>query len=281
MKRILKWIGIGLVGLLGISAVAAAGAWYAAERMLDRSYGKPPSNFTADPAAADIEAGKRAALLRGCYRGCHGDEVGGGVFFDDPMFGYFVAPDLSRAFAEMTDADIDRAVRQGIRRDGRSMTLMPSASFHHLSDEDLNNITAFIRSFGPGDGPSIERRPGPALRFLMLRDLFLLQAERVERHAPWIDGSIPAEHALGRYLAVTICGECHGENLGGFMDFTPNLALTVAYSREDFGRLLREGVPIGDRELGLMAEVAQARFSHFTEAEVDALYNYLVTLAGS
>jgi hypothetical protein len=58
----------------------------------------------------------------------------------------------------------------------------------------------------------------------------------------------------------------------------PNLALVVAYTLEDFKRLMREGVPIGDRELGLMKDVAIGRFSHFTDEEIEALHSYLVTL---
>ena len=42
---------------------------------------------------------------------------------------------------------------------------------------------------------------------------------------------------------------------------------------------MREGIGLGGRELGLMREVAIGRFAHFTEAEVDALYAYLRTLA--
>jgi hypothetical protein len=51
-------------------------------------------------------------------------------------------------------------------------------------------------------------------------------------------------------------------------------------SLEDFRRLLRSGVALGGRVLdGLMSRVARERTHQFTDAEIDALHAYLVTLA--
>jgi cytochrome c553 len=80
----------------------------------------------------------------------------------------------------------------------------------------------------------------------------------------------------GRYLARTVCSECHGTDLQGApMDSVPPLTVTRAYSLEQFTTLLRTGVAIGGRTLGLMAEVARRRFFAFTDAEISQLYNYL------
>jgi mono/diheme cytochrome c family protein len=159
------------------------------------------------------------------------------------------------------------------------MTVMPSASFHHLSDSDLNNLTAYIRSKEQGDGPELDVSVGPVARLLIWNRAFTPQAEQVQTEAPWIDeADQQSEHATGRYLALTVCGECHGLDLKGTEGFSPGLAAAVAYSREDFGRLMKEGKPIGQRELSLMREVAISRFSHMSDEEVDALYGYLKTL---
>ena len=66
-----------------------------------------------------------------------------------------------------------------------------------------------------------------------------------------------------------------GINLEGLEDFTPPLVVAKAYSREQFGRLMHTGIGIGERELGLMSEVAKMRFTHLTVNEVDDLYDYL------
>ena len=56
---------------------------------------------------------------------------------------------------------------------------------------------------------------------------------------------------------------------------TPALSIVAGYSAAEFAKLMREGVPRDGRKLGLMAEVAKGRFSHFTDEEVSGLYAYL------
>ena len=47
------------------------------------------------------------------------------------------------------------------------------------------------------------------------------------------------------------------------------------YGLPEFERLLRTGVPTGNRKLGLMAEVSQNDFRHFTDEEIAAIHSYL------
>jgi hypothetical protein len=49
-------------------------------------------------------------------------------------------------------------------------------------------------------------------------------------------------------------------------------------SPEAFTQLLRTGVPLGGRNLGMMGPWARDHLSHFTDAEVAALYRYLHSL---
>jgi hypothetical protein len=56
----------------------------------------------------------------------------------------------------------------------------------------------------------------------------------------------------------------------------PNLIVAGGYTREEFERLITQGIPTGNRKLKpAMAIVAQTRFSHLTHHERDALYAYL------
>ena len=81
----------------------------------------------------------------------------------------------------------------------------------------------------------------------------------------------------GRYLAATICSECHGVDLQGG-GATPPLTMVRAYDENEFRHLLRTGEARGGRPLGLMAKVARSRFSHLDDAEMAALHSYLKTL---
>lgn len=276
MQRILKWLGAGLGAVVFLLLIAATYVWIAGGRVVNRVYAQPDSSFVSDPEAADLEEGRRAARLRGCFDGCHGEGLGGNVWFDNLLMGRVVAPDLTRAFAEMSDEELDRSIRQGVRRDGKSLMLMPSSMLHHLSDTDFNNIVAFIRSHEPGQGPDTVMQPGLVARFFILKFGFKPHAQKIVEEGPWLADDAP----LGKYLAITVCSECHGMDLRGEEGSgAPNLALVVAYSLPDFSRLMREGVPIGNRELELMKEVAVGRFSHFSDEEIEALHAYLVTLA--
>ena len=59
------------------------------------------------------------------------------------------------------------------------------------------------------------------------------------------------------------------------VDTNPDLIVVSAYSRDEFEKLMVQGVPNGPRKLNLMAAVAKGRFSQMTKAERDALYAYL------
>ena len=205
------------------------------------------------------------------------------MFNDDLAFGLIHAPNLTQSFADMSDEELDISIRHGLRRDGSSHLVMPSSSFRNLSDADFNNVVAFIRSQPLTEGPGFEMRPGIVARFFLLRGMFRTQADRIRNDPPFITASEYLEDGKpsGKYLAVIACGECHGTSLAGTPSFTPHLAIAKAYSEEAFARLMREGVGLGDRELGLMSEVALKRFKHLTDDEVTRLWQYLQTLASA
>ena len=54
--------------------------------------------------------------------------------------------------------------------------------------------------------------------------------------------------------------------------------MVAAYSGGEFERLLTLGKANGDREVGLMSEVARGRFKHLTAQERAALFDYLKAL---
>jgi mono/diheme cytochrome c family protein len=90
---------------------------------------------------------------------------------------------------------------------------------------------------------------------------------------------------LARYIVRATCGECHGIDLKGRTqspdEVVPDLIVAGAYSRDAFRRLMRTGIPTGGRRLRLMDRVARSRFSHFTDGEIDAIYDYLVARANA
>ncbi len=289
MRSVGRW-ALRIVAALALLALLALGAVYlASERVLSRTHAAEERRVSIPTDVASIVEGRRLAALRGCYGGCHGDGTAGEVFFDPPgleglLFGRFVTPDLGRLARSWSVAELEAAIRQGVRPDGTSTLAMPSSMLQHLSDEDLGRILAFLRSRGEGEGWETDVRLGPLARFFVLRGVFEPQAELVGRaRTPPAATPRADTMARGEYLARTVCTECHGLDFegAGELGTAPPLAVVAGYGPDEFARLMATGEAVGGRELGLMRDVSLSRFSHFTEDEVAALYAYLRERAGT
>ncbi len=287
VRTILKWLGLAVGAVVGIMLVGVVAIYVFIGIELDRTFDIPGTQVDVSYDEATIAEGERLARLRGCNGGCHGETVNGGVFFEVPDGTAVVAPDLGRVAREYSIDELERVIRHGVRQDGTSVIrIMPSDMFYHLSDDDLGAIIAFLKSQEAGDESLPSRRVGPLgrLMFFYYRNLLgtLLTAEAIEHDAPRLQPTKTDASSHGRYLASTICTECHGDDLrGGADDFAPSLAIVAAYSLDDFRRLMRTGEPVGGRELDLMARVALSRFAYFSDSEIDDLHAYLTTLAST
>jgi cytochrome c553 len=278
MKRILKWLGIAVAGLVVLLLIALAVIYLASQRAINKTYDVPLTSITVPTDSASIAEGKRLATLRGCFGGCHGQRSEGRVLAELPEGSRLAAPNLTRIVPEYSDAELERAIRHGVRPDGTSLWGMPSEVFYHLSDSDLGVIIAFIRSEPKESNEPPRTRLGPFARFFILwSEVPFAAAELVDHAAPRLNPSLDDPQSRGEYLAKTLCSECHGVDLRG-KEKTPGLAIAATYSLEDFSRLMRTGVAMGDRELRLMSDVARSRFVHLTDTEITALHAYLKTL---
>lgn len=277
MRFYVRWLGIGLGGLVALLLLFAAFVYAASARALRRTYDVEahPLRVPADSAA--IAEGARLARIRGCDGSCHGDGARGQLL-DEPFLAKGAVPDLTRLAHEYDVMDLERVIRHGVKPDGRSVVrFMPSEMYSRLSDRDLAAIVAYLRSLGPGDGPPPGIHFGPLARLMMAFGRIGFAAEHIDSSPihPSPDRTDPV--AFGRYLALTSCSECHGADLEGRPDGkVPDLRIAAAYSLRQFARLMREGVPADGRDLGLMKQVAVGRFSHFTDAEIAALYAFAV-----
>ncbi|HEY4367579.1 MAG TPA: c-type cytochrome [Steroidobacteraceae bacterium] len=279
MRRILKWLGIGVATIAAVALVAVLYLFVASQRIIARTYPIPPSSFDAPSDSTSVRKGARLATIYGCNN-CHGQDMAGTVLFDEPGIARISAPNLTAIVKDYTDGELERLVRRGVKRDGTSTWIMPSQMFAHLTDADLGAIIAYVRSVPQRAGVARETSIRPLGRIGILTGQFKPVATEIPA-APLrtdADNSDPLAH--GKYLVMTACTECHGANLEG-SDFlqAPNLLAAAAYTNDDFFRLMRTGVGIGNRNLGLMTEVAAARFAAFTDDEVAAVRTYLDAFA--
>jgi cytochrome c553 len=277
MKRPVRWIGIVLCSLAVLGLVAYAVLYVLSERVLRRSYEVPKVLISIPTDPASIIEGRRLATIRGCFGGCHGRQAEGSVMFDQPMIARVVAPDLTAAVRKYSDADLAVLIRNGVRPGGRSTIVMPSEAFAGLTDQDLGRIIAFLKSLpaAAGPGPNVSIRP--LGRIGLTTGQFKLAAQLIAETVPPPEAT-GREPVLGRYLARTICAQCHGTSLRGDSnpDFTsPSLEIVAAYSLESFAQLLRTGVALGGRQLTTMSPWARTHLSYLTDSEIAALYSYL------
>jgi cytochrome c553 len=273
MARVFKWLGIAV----GVAAVLGVAVFYiASNAIIYRHYPIAPSNLHVVSTPQTIAAGKHLAQIDGCS-GCHGVDLAGQDFSDEYPGITLWTRNLSIAAKHFSNADFDRAVRQGLRADGTSLMLMPSEAYAAMSDDELADIVAYLRSV-PAKGEEHPRTAfGLETRWAFLRgDLDTVRMTLAAEKHPL---DVGPHFALGRHLAMMSCAECHGGALSGEQwpgpISPPDLTIAAAYDKPEFVKFMRTGKAAGNRELPLMSEIARMRGGNFTDAEVSALYDYL------
>ena len=224
----------------------------------------------ADTSAARIAHGERLTRVLGC-RGCHGQDLQGQRFYE------LYASNLTRDVPNYSDIQLDRLIRHGERVDHRDVWGMPSEIFQHLSDPDFAALTAYLRTLRPGGGPDQARLPwAPDAAALIAKGELKPAAQGVVAARAKVPPDLGPGRALGRYITMTTCAECHGPELKGHEGETPDLIVAGGYTRAEFDRLITQGIPTGGRKIrAMMSGVALDRFSHLTIQERYALYAYL------
>lgn len=227
-----------------------------------------------DPAAR-LAHGERLARLLGCIN-CHGEQLQGtNASADDREFGDMNAPNLSLLLPVYSDAELEKAIRRGVPRDGRTMWFMASEGFQHLGDDDLTALIAYLRTFPPAGTQMPPLRFGQGFRRAQqtgeMKPAKILVA-RFAREAP-ID--LGPQHRYGRWLAQIVCSECHNARLDGYPEFTPDLDVAASYMPEQLDRLILTGQGVDGRNLEMMADTARSRLRLLTPRERKALIAYL------
>ena len=161
MRKTLKWTGIVVGSLLGVLLLGILGLYAAGQMRLNKVYEVPFRTVALPEDAESLAEGKRIFQYRGC-EACHGEDLEGLVYMDNPALGKVITPNLTTGPGgigdERTDEDLVRAIQHGIRPDGTPLLFMPSTEFYYLSDADLGRVLAYIRSMPPVDNDNTVER---------------------------------------------------------------------------------------------------------------------------
>jgi mono/diheme cytochrome c family protein len=150
--------------------------------------------------------------------------------------------------------------------------------YRHMTDEELGQLISYLRTI-PATAEGAQEKTELRIigRVLLAVGEFKPSALAIESLPPpakFFDAADPMSR--GRHLAMSLCSECHGQNLEGFAPINaPSLAVVKGYSIEAFSKLMHDGIALGDRQLNLMGPTSRARFSNFTHEEVATLHAYL------
>src|SRR4051812_40066789 len=95
MKRWIKRLGIGALGLVVLIGIAAAGIFGVTGSHVRKMYDIKAEQFTAATDPAAIARGEHLAGAIGKCLDCHGAGFQGNLMMDDPAFGRLAASNLT------------------------------------------------------------------------------------------------------------------------------------------------------------------------------------------
>jgi mono/diheme cytochrome c family protein len=238
-----------------------------------------------------IRTGRHIVESRTSCNGCHANDFGGASIIDVEFVGHWVAPNLTSGEGSVTKGftanDWDRAVRHGVRRNGHTSS-MPSQDFLNLTDHELSDIVAYIRSVPPVNRDTGAVKFGPVFAFLIATDPKPFVAFTIDHNKPHVvEPPVEAPSVeLGQHI-VQVCRGCHGPQLsGGKMVGDPNMPIVAnltphatglkAWSESDFIRALREGKRRDGTAISKM--MPWKAYGQMTDTELKAVWAYLQTV---
>ena len=257
-------------------------------------------------AQGDAKRGEYLSKAGGCI-GCHTETrkdaqpFAGGRALKTP-FGIFygpnITPDPKAGIGGWKEADFVRALREGKRPDGSNyFPAFPYSSFTRISDADLRDLWAYLRTLKPSAQPSKEHELGFFYRWRFLVTFWKWLFFDASPLGP--DPAKSEQLNRGRYLvdALGHCGECHtprnflggpkksrylgGAKLGDDVN-APNITPTrlKKYGAAELKDILTSGLyPDGDVMGDTMSEVVKNTTSQLSAPDLDALIAYLLSIA--
>lgn len=282
---VLRWLACIPVAILTIAALGLAGAALNGYTKFNAVRSNPVAPLNVERSSARVERGR--VIARTCA-GCHaanGDFPLSGHDFasSGPPLGTLWSPPLTAShFAEWSDGEIARAIREGVHKSGRSLLIMPAGAFRSMSDDDLHALIAFLREHNP------EVAETPPTRLSLLGALLMNVASFQTAQEP-LAGPVTAPPpgptaAYGNYLlTVSGCRDCHASNLAGTPPSDngpppgPNLtSVGDRYSEAQLIRLLREGIKADATPLG--EAMAYRDYELYEDNDFRAIYAYLQSI---
>ena len=218
-----KWIKRGLVAAATLVVLAGAVTFAGAQlgdRKSQRQVNVPAYALALRDDAVGLDRGKYLYSSRGCAE-CHGADGAGRPFIGkEGESGLFAkSPNISPGAGSVTlaygPADWERALRHGVKPDGRPVFIMPSEDYSRLTDDDVASLVAYVKHMPPASGDGARFSVPLPVRVLYGFGAIKDSAEKIDHTLPPAQPVPPGVTvAHGAYVA-NMCIGCHGAGLSG------------------------------------------------------------------
>jgi alcohol dehydrogenase (quinone), cytochrome c subunit len=264
----------------------------------------------AGPVSPPLSPGEylaRAADCVACHSTAGGKAFVGGLKMGTPLGAIYstnITPDPETGIGSYSLADFERAVRQGITKDGRHLyPAMPYPSYSKLSDADVATLYRFFMKQVPRVHQANRKSEIPALLsprwpltiwnyFYAPRDSYVAKPGH---DTAWNRGAYLVQ-GLGH------CGACHTPRgigiqekslddsspsylAGAVLDawYAPSLRGDMrtglgTWSKEDIAEFLKQGHNRIGTAFGSMTEAVNNSTSYLSDSDIDAIAAYLKSL---
>jgi hypothetical protein len=292
LKRVLKVIGIVLAVVVLVGGIFVYVQCSAFDASMAKVYDVPAPNLSRSTDPAVIARGKHLVeSVGGCASDlCHGQDLGGGRPIEMGPLGTLCGPNLTpdNLGAAYSDGEFARIIRHGIKKDGRTVRLMPAQDINWLPDSDVVAIVSYLRTIPPGDRPNGTTHIGVLGKVLDRQDKITIDVARRIDHTKRDEAPSPEPTArYGAFLA-RLCTGCHGEHLSGGripgtpasiptpLNLTPDATGLAGWTYDDFDKLLKKGVRKNGKMLDPFMPIEE--WKNFDDTEEHALWAYLQTV---
>ncbi len=290
LKRILKITSLVLGSLVVLVVLFYTKIYISTNNRLNKRYEVTTHALPIQYDSASYELGKRLIVAKGCTD-CHGDDLGGKIFIDDPALGLIVASNITYGngglASDYDEYDWTLALKHGIRRNMKPLWIMPSHEYTRFSDNEVAAIIAYASRVPTVDRELPRSELGPLGRILTdLGKIALLPAEQIDHKAlpvKLVKQEVSVE--FGRYLSVA-CEGCHRADMRGgdpiAPGFPPVANITATgnlgkWTEDQFVTTLRTGLTPEGKQLN-PKEMPWTMTKAYTDVELKALYAYLNSL---
>jgi len=306
MKKVLKYIGITLLSLLGLVLLAIT--IIALKPLPNYQNEYPLSELEVDLTPERIKTGAEIASVS-CNH-CHGEKgvLQGKLFIPNSPFGDIYAPNITQhktaGIGAYTDAELYRLFRTGIMNNG-DLALPMMLRLPNAAEEDIYSIIAYLKSDNRAVQPSANQIPSYETN-LLAKFLYTIAFKPLPYKEEQIFRPDPSDQIqYGYYLATALytCADCHsasfetynpvepekspgyfgGGNPAAIGDMEPVLTANLTMDEEEgIGRWTSDefltALKYGKKPDGSIVRYPMLPYTFMDSSDAYAIYEYLKTI---